>query len=118
MPRLLPAAPLPASGFNDPQRDAIRDRGRIYHRHEICRRDKATVGVAPANKRLGARQSAVDQTDLWLIEKLEFILHCSALQFGFELHSRFHLIPDPTLEANVPASLPRLCPSQGEVGVA
>ena len=69
-------------------------------------------------KRLGAHQLAVLETDLRLIEQLQFFALRGSSQFGLERKPRFEFVADRALEKYVPPAAGGLGAIEREVGIA
>src|SRR4051812_34710862 len=118
MSGVLPDPRLSACGFENPARDALRNRGGIDHRHEFRWRHQATGGMVPANECFRTDQAAIREADLRLIEQLEFFSLGGADQFGLEVQSCLQFLSDAALEYHVTAALGGLGATKRQMAVA
>ena len=74
--------------------------------------------MAPADQRFGADQAAIRETDLRLIEQLEFVALGGEREFGLQRQARLEFLADRVFEQHVAAAPGGLGAVEGEVAVA
>ena len=71
---VLPGLRLPAGFVDDPAADRPDQAAVFGNRHELRRAHQSSIGMPPADERLGAGDDAGPQVHLGLVEQLEFPL--------------------------------------------